>query len=164
MKEVISTNYANEEEQYFIYKLRNQLIGKAKIVLPEAFLKRWLKETNEEMTDEVLEKEFESYANELKWSLIRNKIVAAQEFKVENEEVTEEAKAMIRQQFAQSGIGAGMEDQLDNFAQNYLQSENGDNYMKIYNQVQNRKVMEYVKAEITIKEKEVSLEAFRKLD
>lgn len=164
VKDAVGKNYANEEEQFFNYKLREQLIDKAKIELPDNFLKRWLKETNEEMTDEILTKEYEMYGRELKWSLIRNQIVKNQEMKVENEEVQNEAKNLIRMQFASSGIGDGMEDQLDNFATNYLQGENGENYMKVYNQVQNRKVMDYIKSEITIKDKEVSLEAFRKLD
>ncbi len=164
VKDAVGKNYANEEEQFFNYKLREQLIDKAKIELPDNFLKRWLKETNEEMTDEILSKEYEMYGRELKWSLIRNQIVKNQEMKVENEEVLNEAKNLIRMQFASSGIGDGMEAQLDNFATNYLQGENGENYMKVYNQVQNRKVMDHIKSEITIKDKEVSLEAFRKLD
>ncbi len=163
VKEAVSKNYKAEEEQFFTYKLREQLIEKAKIELPDNFLQKWLKETNDEMTDEVLEKEYSSYAKELKWSLIRNHVVKNQEIKVENEEVINEAKNMIRQQFGASGISDGLEDQLDSFAQNYLQGENGDNYMKVYNQVQNKRVMDHIMSEITIKEKEVSLEAFRKL-
>jgi trigger factor len=76
----------------------------------------------------------------------------------------EETKSMIRNQFSASGIIEGIEDQLAAFANNYLQGENGDNYMKVYNQVQHRKVMDYITAEITVKDKEISLDAFRKLD
>lgn len=163
VKEVISRNYKTEEEQFFAYKLREQLVEKAKIELPDEFLQKWLKETNDNMTDEILVKEYETYSSELKWSLIRNQIVKEKELKVENDEVVTEAKNMIRQQFGASGITKGLEDQLDSFAHNYLQAENGDNYMKVYNQVQNMKVMEYIMGEITIKDKEVSLDAFRKL-
>lgn len=163
VKEVVGKNYTSEEEQFFNYKLRELLIDKAKIELPDNFLKKWLKQTNDEMTDEVLEKEYESYAKELKWSLIRNMVVKNQEFKVEQEDVINEAKNLIRQQFAASGIGEGMEDQLESFATNYLQGENGDNYMKVHNQVQNRQVMNHITGEVTIKDKEISLDAFRKL-
>ena len=164
VKEAVDKNYKNEEEQYFYYKLREQLVDKAKIELPDNFLKKWLKKTNDEMTDEVLEKEYEAYAKELRWLLIRNQVVKNQDLKVENEEVLNEAKNLIRQQFASSGIGDGMEDQMDSFATNYLQGENGDNYMKVYNQVQNAKAMDHIVSEITLKDKEISLEAFRKLD
>jgi len=163
VKEAVSKNYASEESQFFDFKLRELLIEKAKIVLPDNFLRKWLTEVNKEMTEEVLEKEYSTYAKELKWSLIRNHIVKTKNIEIDNEEVLEEAKTLIRNQFASSGIGEGMEDQLENFANNYLQGENGDNYMKVFSQVQNRRVMDFLEKEITIKDKEVSLDAFRKM-
>jgi len=163
VKTEVSKNYAKEEEQFFNHKLKEQLIEKAKIEIPDDFLKEWLKKTNEEMSDEILEKEYESYADELRWSLIKNKILKDQDLKIEHEEVVEEAKELIRNQLAASGMPDGLGDQLDAFANNYLQGENGDNYMKVHNQVQQKKVLEHIHSQITIKDKEISLDAFRKL-
>lgn len=163
IKETVGVNFKNEEEQYFDYQLRELLTEKAKINLPDNFLKNWLLKTNEEITPDLLEKEYKSYAQELKWSLIRNKIVKDQEFKIEHPEVIEEAKVLIRKQFGSAGLIGQMEDKLEMFAENYLQGENGDNYMKVYNQVQQNKVLKFIKEQITIKEKDISLDDFRKL-
>ena len=163
VKEIVSNNYKGEEEQFFNYQIREKLIDNTKIVLPEEFLKKWLVKSNENMTEELVELEFGSYAKELQWSLIRNQLVKEHEIKAEHEDVINEAKEMIKKQFAGSGMGEQFNDQLDTFANNYLQGENGENYMKVFNQVQNNKVLDFIKEHITVKDKEVSLDDFRKL-
>lgn len=163
VKEIVSQNYTAESDKFFDHQVREKLTDSAKINLPDEFLKKWLIRTNDNITPELMELEYESYAKELKWSLIRNQLVKNQEIKVEHEDVTNEAKELIKKQFAGSGMGNQMDDQLDTFAQNYLQGENGENYMKVFNQVQSNKVLEYVKAEVSVKEKTVSLDEFRKL-
>lgn len=163
VKEIVSQNYKGEEEKFFDHQVREKLTESAKINLPDEFLKKWLIRTNENITPELMELEYASYAKELKWSLIRNQIVKNQDIKVEHEDVINEAKELIKKQFAGSGMGGQMNDQLDTFANNYLQGENGENYMKVFNQVQSQKVLEHIKNEITVKEKAVSLDEFRKL-
>ncbi|WP_436517501.1 trigger factor [Ekhidna sp. To15] len=163
VKEIVSQNYSAESDKFFDHQVREKLTDSAKINLPDEFLKKWLIRTNDNITPELMELEYESYSKELKWSLIRNQLVKSKDIKVEHEDVTNEAKELIKKQFAGSGMGNQMDDQLDTFAQNYLQGENGENYMKVFNQVQSNKVLDHVKNEITVKEKTVSLDEFRKL-
>jgi len=104
------------------------------------------------------------YADELKWSLIKGKVIKDKELKIEPEEIVEEAKNMIRLQFAGSGFtGDQFESSLDGFANNYLQGENGENYRKVHNQVETQKVYNFIKEKAAINEKTVGLEDFRKL-
>lgn len=163
VNETLAQNYNKESDQLFFMKVRDQLIDKAAITLPNAFLKVWLKATNENMTDELLDNEYDQYAKELQWSLISEQIATDNDLKVEHEDVLAEAKTQILQQFGGPAIAEQLGDQLDQFADNYLQGENGNNYMKVFNQVKGTKVFEFLKGEITVKEKEVTLEEFRKL-
>ncbi|MBV6645033.1 MAG: trigger factor [Cyclobacteriaceae bacterium] len=163
VSETISKNYDQEAENLFYHRVREHFTEKTKINLPNAFLRKWLLKTNDKLTEEQLEKEYDHYVKELKWSLIRNKISKDHEIKVEHEEVKDEAKKMILQQFGGAGIAEQLGDQLDQFADNYLQGENGENYMKVFNQVQNNKIFVFIREQITAKEKAVSLEEFRKL-
>jgi trigger factor len=164
VKEIVSKNYEQETEYFFHHKVKEKLLEKTKIVLPNVFLKKWLLKTNEKMTEAALATEYEMYASELKWSLIRNKISKDNNLKVEHPEVAEEAKKMIIQQFGGPAVAAQFGEHLDKFADNYLKAENGDNYMKVFNQVQNQKVMKFITEAITTKDKEVSLDDFRKLE
>ena len=163
VEETINKNYEAEAKRFFHFKLRETFNEKTSINLPDAFLKRWLRETNENITESILEEEYEQYAKELKWSLIRNKISKDQDLKATYEEVREEAKTMIVQQFGGPAIIEQLGSQLDAMADNYLQSENGDNYMKMHNEILNQKVYAYIEEQITAKEKMVSLDEFRKL-
>ncbi len=162
VKEAVEKNYVIESDKFFEYQLIEKLCEKAKIELPDEFLKKWLVRTNENLTEDLIDLEYKSYSKELTWSLIRNKVLKDQELKVEHEDVVNEAKQLIKTQFAGSGLPQ-MDDQLDMFANNYLQGENGENYMKVFNQVQSTKVLDYIKGAIAIKEKQVSLDEFRKL-
>lgn len=162
VKEAISKNYESESDKFFDFQLVKKLSEKAKIDLPDDFLKKWLLRSNENINEELLDEEYDSYAKELKWSLIRNKIIKDQEIKVEHEDVNNEAKELIKRQFAGSGLPE-MNDQLDTFANNYLQAENGENYMKVFNQLQSDKVLGFIKSEATVKDKQLSLDEFRKL-
>jgi len=163
IEESISSNYGRETDTLLIRDIQDSLIKDVKASMPDQFLKKWLLETNEELTDEDIEKEYESYARELKWNLIKNKIAKDNEVKVEHEEVIETTKNMIRSQFGQAATSPQIEENLDSFADNYLKAEEGNNYMKVYNQVQADKIFDLIKEKITISEKNVNIEQFKKL-
>lgn len=162
VQDSIAENYQKETEGYTHLKVRDALIEKTKIDLPETFLKQWLTITNKEVTEEQIDADLPLYLNDLRWSLIKNTVAKDNEIKVEHEEVVEEAKKMIRAQFGQMGLSSQMEANIDSFADNYLQGENGENYRKLYETVFTDKVITLIQDKITIKAKEVTAEEYRK--
>jgi trigger factor len=56
-----------------------------------------------------------------------------------------------------------LQDKLDGIADNYLSNENGQNFMRLYNQLRTEKIMKYVRENITIEEKVVSVDEFKKI-
>lgn len=163
ISETIGANYERETEAWLNKNVQDKLIEKTKINLPDAFLKDWLKLTGEDkVTDEDLDREYEIYANQLRWNLIAGKVAEENEVKPEHEDIMNATKAMIAQQFAGSGLGQ-MADQLDSFANNYLQGENGQNYMKMADQVRGEKVLALIKEKIDIKRDSVDVEKFKKI-
>ncbi|WP_422361986.1 trigger factor [Reichenbachiella sp.] len=162
IKVSISENYVKETEGYTELKIRDKFIEKTKMELPDTFLKKWLALSNKNnLTQEQIDTDYPLYANDLKWSLIKNKISKDSEIKVEHEEVVEEAKNMIRVQFGSMGMSEAMEQNIDSFADNYLKGEEGQNYMKLNEKVFNDKVMAHIKENISIKAKEVTADEYR---
>ena len=62
---------------------------------------------------------------------------------------------MILSQLGGAGAAEQLKDHMEAFADNYLKAENGQNYMKLYNEVREEKIMNLVQTKITLSEKKV---------
>lgn len=165
IRETINDNYKRETEHYLSHTIEDELVHHTKINIPEAFLKTWLKtvDENNQITEDVLEREFNSYSKNLKWDLIKNKIAEDNQIKVEAEEVKAKATELIISQFGGPEFANQIQDKLDGIVQNYLSHENGKNFMRLYNQLRDEKIMSHIKNQITVDENPVNVEGFRKI-
>ena len=164
IKETIAENYKRETDHFLEHHIEDHFIANTAINLPDDFLKTWLKMSSKgQVTDSVLEKEFEEYRRGLKWDLVKNRIADDNKIKVEADEVRAKAKDMIISQFGGQAFAAQISDKLDGIADNYLQNENGQNFMKLYNQLRAEKILTYIRENITVKEKKVTLDEFKKI-
>ena len=161
--DTISENYSRETTAWLNKTIQDELIKNTKIALPDGFLKDWLKLSSEgKVTDADLEKEYDIYADQLRWNLISGQVAKENEIKPEHEDIKAATQKMIEAQFRGSGLGQ-LADQMDSFVEHYLQGENGQNYMKMAEQVQEEKVLEFIKEKIEIKSKKVSLDEFKEI-
>ncbi len=164
IKETIGENYKRETEHFLDHHIEDYFISNTTINIPSEFLKSWLKVSSKgQVTDSVLEKEFDQYIRGLKWDLVKNKIADDNKISVETDEVRERAKEMITAQFGGPAFAAQFGEKLNEFADNYLQSENGQHFMRLYNQVKNEKILKLIRETITIQEKAVSADEFKKI-
>jgi trigger factor len=164
VKETIAGNYQRETEHFLEHHVEDYLISNTKIDLPQEFLKTWLKATSEgQVTDDVIAKEFDAYTRSIRWDLIKNRIAEDNAIKVEADEVKEKAKEMIINQFGGPAIAEQLADRLDAIADNYLSHEKGQNFMRLYNQLRQEKIMKHIKENVTITEEKVSVDEFKKI-
>jgi trigger factor len=164
VKETIAENYKRESDHFFEHLIEDFYIKNTNINLPDDFLKSWLKISSQgKVTDDVLQQEFEDYKRGLKWDLVKNKIAEDNKINVEVEDVRAKAKEQIVAQFGGAAFAEQIADRLEGIVENYLQHENGQNFMKIYNQLRNERIMNLIKERITIDEKSVSVEEFKKI-
>jgi trigger factor len=164
IKETISENYKRESDHFLEHHIEDYFITNTSIDLPEQFLKTWLKSSSQgQVTDSVLEKEFEDYKRGLKWDLVKNKIAEDNKITVEADEVRAKAKDLIISQFGGQAFASQLSDRLDGIADNYLQNENGQNFMRLYNQLRAEKILKLIRETITVQEKKVSVDEFKKI-
>lgn len=160
--EQLKTQFVNDSNRLFKRDMTNALIEKAGLNLPDEFLKRWIMASNERpLSQEQLELEYPNYASGLKWQLIENKLFQEGGLKIENEDLMTEAKAIMADQFARYGVPIDNEEILVQSAQRML--GNRDEMRYVYEQVAEKKLMEYIKSNISVKEVEVSFDEFVKL-
>ena len=149
------------ENYKFSIDTREHLIEKIQMELPEEFLKRWIKVTNKNLTDEQIESDFEGFMKDLRWQLIKEKLIKENEIKVEEEDVKSAARQMAALQFRQYGMSDVPEEHLDNYASHILKDEKENR--KLYNKVEEDKILEVIKTKVTLEEKEISQEDFNKM-
>lgn len=164
VKETVSQNYKRETDYFLDHNIEDYYLKNTQVNLPEGFLKNWLKATSEgKVTDEVLSNEFDAYTRTLKWDLIKNKIAEDAKISVETDEVKVRAKEVILSQFGGAAFAEQLGDRLDAITDNYLSHENGQNFMRLYNQLRNDKIMNHIRQNITIDDKPVSVDEFKKI-
>ena len=126
--------------------------------LPEDFLKRWLVETNEKVTAEQIEEEFDHFRKDLEWTLIKNKLVKENEIRIEEADILVMAREMARMQFQQYGMSNVPDEYLDNYANSILQ--NKEQKQKMAEKKVEDKVLELIKTKSGIELKRVTQKEF----
>ena len=158
----IETELKRESDYLFTIRVRNFLMEKAGLQMPEAFLKRWLFTINEgKFTMEDIEKDFDGFVKMFTWNYIQKHFIQSAELRVSQEEAEAEAKEFAKAQFAQYGMPSAPEEMIANFSKQIL--ENKEQSQKIYEKLYELKVVEYVKSQIKVSNKSVSSEEFAKL-
>ncbi|HSI90931.1 MAG TPA: trigger factor [Adhaeribacter sp.] len=164
VKETIAENYKQEAEKILNHQIVDKLVSETKIEIPREFMKKWLLAANEgKLTAEQIEENQENYEKELKSSMIRNKVVEENDLKVSNQEVVERTKQKMLAQFNMPEASEEMMESMNQFADSYLRQDNGKNYMNEYEAILAEKVIERLKEQMTVVEKSVSAEEFRKM-
>jgi trigger factor len=116
---------------------------------------------NKDKGEDFVEKNFEGSIKELAWHLIKEQIVAANNIKVEDDDVKRVAKEAVRAQFAQYGMSNVPDDVLENYATEQLKKrENIDSYV---DRAVDLKLTQTLKNVMKLNEKSVSLDEFNKM-
>lgn len=162
VKARLQEEYAQESDYRFTNDVKDYLLKKADVKLPDAFMKRWLFVANEgKFSKEDIEKEYDLFAKDFRWNMIRGSIMKAGELKVTKEAVMEEAKKLASYQFAMYGMANVPAEHLEKFAEQMLSDRQQAD--RIVEKVEDDLAIAYVKANATVESKKITLEKMREL-
>jgi trigger factor len=152
----IAGNFESQSDALLLRDLQKGLIAANQFPLPDAFMKRWLKMQNEKMQDDILEKEYPFFADNLRWTLIRSKIVKSSEIKIDENDVREYYANKIRGYFGGMPVDDTMVQSLvDRVYDNEKQWE------ELYEDVLTERIFDAMKSRIALADKPVSNTEFQ---
>lgn len=152
-------------ENHFEQQSRNQvhdqiyhfLLDHTEMTFPESFLKRWLQTGGETpKTAEEAEKEYPSFVNQLKWTLVTTKLINEHKITVESNEIKQHA---VQQMLGYMGM-QNMDDApwLEEYSNRMMSDKKF--VENTYFQIQTSKLFNLLETQIQTKEESISAEDF----
>ncbi|PWJ40774.1 trigger factor [Sediminitomix flava] len=164
LKVVIADANSTAADSLLSNEVQKALMKKIDVEISEELLTKVYKQTSEkEVTDEEVAEKLADFTEAVKWRAIAGRISRDGEIKVGHEDIEAEAEKQIIAQFRQFGMGEIPADQLKGYVQNYLSYENGQKYNEIASQVNDQKLLDYVKDKVKVDEKVVDLGEFEEI-
>jgi FKBP-type peptidyl-prolyl cis-trans isomerase (trigger factor) len=161
IKKEIEAYWETQSRNHLQHEIYHRLLDHSEITFPESFLKRWLEiGTEKQKTPEEVEHEFPGFVNQLKWSLINDRIGVEQKLEITAEDIKEFAK---KQLFGYMGMQMLGEEQP--WVEEYLNKMMQDRKFidDSYQRLRAEKLFEWAESQIQKEEKPISVDEFGKL-
>ena len=167
IKEEIQAHWNSQANNQIHDQAYHELIDHTEIKFPEGFLKKWIKTQNgtaenpqPPKSDEEVETEFPTFINQLKWTLISDKIVQNNNIQVDPDEI----RVFAKQQLFSYMSGANLGDDQP-WVTDYVEKMMKDRkYVEdSYNRIQTQKIFEWAATQVKPSDKEISAEEFTKM-
>ncbi len=164
IKETIEKEFIQYSEKKFVDEAIKEIIEKSDIKLPESFLKKWMIRTNDTITEENVDSEYERMNQSIKWQLIENSLVKENNIAIDMNSVKDYIREFYRVYFKsaeQSADEETMNESLEKIVEQAIQ--NKEDVKKIYEMLFDKKITEAIKNVVKPKSKKISFDEFIKL-
>ncbi len=151
---------SSNQLQHHLYHV---LLEQTKMELPESFLKKWLATQGERAkTDEEVEAEYPTFNNQLRWTLISDKIITENQLEVTPAELKESMKQQVLGYFGNMSLGEGNLDWLDQYVESLMKDEKQVD--GTYRRLVTEKLFAWAEDQIQKTVNEITAEAFIKMN
>lgn len=156
LKEEIAKYWEAQSRNQLHDQVYHFLIDETKMDFPETFLKRWLQTGGEQpKTAEQAEAEFPSFSNQLKWTLISDRIITDNKLDVSQDELRDYMKEEVMRYFGQMNMGGDVS-WLDSYIDRMMKDEKQVD--ATYRRLVTEKLFNWAAAQTKPKEKKVTAE------
>lgn len=162
VKETIQSLQVNDSDYKFLLDVRSYMENKVgDLEFPNELLKKIMKANNKDKDEKFVDENFDKSIVELKWHLIKEQLVEANNVKVDDKDVKSAAIQAARFQFAQYGMNNIPDEYLENYAQEML--KNREQVNGLVERCIDQKLTEALKEVVTLNHKAISAEDFTKM-
>ena len=167
-KEFIKKEYENHFEAdsfgLMTREMQKDLVEKnADMPLPDAFLKRWLLMANQNNTVELIEKEYEGFAKNLRWDITRDAINAKFDIQITEGDILKVFKDKARQMYGGGQYGDDIVNMLAEHVMNDVKAKNKKEYNEAVDTARFVKFFEVLAENVPVNKQYVTIDEFNKI-
>jgi trigger factor len=158
IKESLAKSYQGQVNSLLYRTFRQHILAlnRENMPLPDEFIQRWLKVGHEKEVDKIM-KDYDGFADDMRWNLIKNKLYRQYDFKVTDDEIRQLAFSRVAGYFG----GYYQEDLLEPIVKRMMEDEEQVNALA--GDVLTDKLFFALKEAVTIKEVSIAEEEFDKI-
>ena len=159
IKSDLEKMFEQDSDKKLYRTIYDSLMEKVNADFPDDFLKRWIKQVNDKpVTDEQIDSEYDGYRNMLKWQLIEKTLFDKHNLVIDQMELINFTKHLLRTNYSNYGIFEVDEEELTQSAMKFLQDKKQTD--AIISRLAEDKLINLFKTEASLKDKVVSYEDF----
>lgn len=157
----IASFYEGEADGLLFRDIRKDLIesNREQLSLPDEFMKRWLMESNEKNTKELVDRDYERFADNLRWQMITGKL--SDQFNIKLEEADIRAHLGKKVSAYMGGYLMGNNDMLNNMIDRLMQDR--EQLTQASEELVGERIFEHLKGNFAITDKSITVDDFKEV-
>ena len=156
--EQIERQWKDYTDRQFMNDAIGVLLDSVNIEFPDEFIKRYILLTQKDMTAEKLEEKYPDYQKSFKWQLIENKLVKDNNLNVTQDDVKAYVRNFFMTNYFSNFKEEDIKDRLDSLVNDALKKK--EDVKNIYDQLYDAKIMDVLRQNFIIVEKNGSYDDF----
>jgi trigger factor len=150
--------WGNQSRNHLQHELYHVLLEQTQMDFPESFLRKWMMSGGEEpKTPEQVETEFPTFRNQLRWTLVSDRIVQDQQITVAREEIKDQMRQQVMGYFGSMSLDGNFE-WLDSYIERMMKDEN--QVESAYRRIVTEKIFQWAETQVNPELKSISVDDF----